>query len=922
MMYFIIFIFVLSQPCGVVVNLVSSSTTPAGVFGRLELFRSPARYEVESWVVMTDETHNGSSTGYNIKASLLVEPTWAAPDYSDILLKFHRSYLLQSPKLHLRRNRLKAEFLPHPSVWDSHTDSIFYAHWKNGVIESAHLDPSDVPDVLNYKKSLISLFQFQAVDGEHVESDISGKCDVIYESISTTTFKKTKVRCSAEEEDPEAEDGSEEDSEDSEPSSELEYAVDAQSGALVAAHARQALRLGPRGAALGLRAGASARRAGPAPAAPAAPAPAPPGPLPAALSPLGLAPVFGEDPLADHTTTFIATSHTMHLPRCNLFCESMRKDGADRPSKYTRRCGAQPLEEAVERARPALQAEEAGRGGGAEQAAAAAELLPALRAAREPELAALLRRESLEPVRPALVRLLALAGTAAAHRAADGLLRLAAPAPPPLAREYLAAAALAARPRPALVAALLRLGGEARDAAAGGAALLAAAAAAPRAGPAAAAAARDHLLRSLARCKEEECRAVRLLALGNLRREDTAEALLEHAERGAGAAARAALHALQAAPPAALRPAPRRRRLLALACGAGRPLRERAAALDLAARRAPLAAPAELRALLAAAAACGPRELRRLLWQRLRQLAADDPAVAAALRAQPLTLVSWDAQAQPGTSSVLVRSTGWAALGQRARLESVQVAAGGLLSSGRVRLVLDAAGAESEQLAVEMWTRGLEALAGTPGAASGDRDEPDEPDESDESDAAVAGGLELGVGGARLAGLRLFVGRAELLGHVWAGAGSEPTPVLRALRPLRALEARAALVAGAALHWRRRAAAALALDAQAQVSLWSRSARAELELRAAVAGHVSAAAGPLRGWARSSAAPRLRLAADLDFYDGVTLCVRAHVHAAPLRHEAALGGGRRAASLPAPGRTLALGADNDRACRRLVAPEH
>ncbi|XP_059061644.1 microsomal triacylglycerol transfer protein-like [Achroia grisella] len=904
MMYFIIFIFVLSQPCGVVVNLVSSSSTPAADFGRLELFRSPARYEVESWVVMTDETHNGSSTGYNIKASLLVEPTWAAPDYSDILLKFH----LQSPKLHLRRNRLKAEFLPHPSVWDSHTDSIFYAHWKNGVIESAHLDPSDVPDVLNYKKSLISLFQFQAVDGKHVESDISGKCDVIYESISTTTFKKTKVRCSAEEEDPEAEDGS------------GTRRTRSRSGALVAAHARQALRLGPRGAALGLRAGASARRAGPGPAAPAAPAPGPgPGPLPAALSPLGLAPVFGEDPLADHTTTFIATSHTMHLLRCNLFCESMRKNGADRPSKYTRRCGVQPLEEAVERARPALQAEEAGRGGGVEQAAAAAELLPALRAAREPELAALLRRESLEPVRPALVRLLALAGTEAAHRAADGLLQLAAPAPPPLAREYLAAAALGARPRPALVAALLRLGGEARDAAAGGAALLAAAAAAPRAGPAAAAAARDHLLRSLARCKEEECRAVRLLALGNLRREDTAEALLEHAERGAGAAARAALHALQAAPPAALRPAPRRRRLLALACGAGRPLRERAAALDLAARRAPLAAPAELRALLAAAAACGPRELRRLLWQRLRQLAADDPAVAAALRAQPLTLVSWDAQAQPGTSSVLVRSTGWAALGQRARLESVQVAAGGLLSSGRVRLVLDAAGAESEQLAVEMWTRGLEALAGTPGAASGDRDEPDEPDESD---AAVAGGLELGVGGARLAGLRLFEGRAELLGHVWAGAGSEPTPVLRALRPLRAREARAALVAGAALHWRRRAAAALALDAQAQVSLWSRSARAELELRAAVAGHVSAAAGPLRGWARSSAAPRLRLAADLDFYDGVTLCVRAHVHAAPLRHEAALGGGRRAASLPAPGRTLALGADNDRACRRLVAPEH
>lgn len=48
------------------------------------------------------------------------------------------------------------------------------------------------------------------------------------------------------------------------------------------------------------------------------------------------------------------------------------------------------------------------------------------------------------------------------------------------------------------------------------------------------------------------CRAVRLRALGHLRREDGAELLLEHAARGGRAPALAALDALAAMPPSAL----------------------------------------------------------------------------------------------------------------------------------------------------------------------------------------------------------------------------------------------------------------------------------------------------------------------------------------------------------------------------------
>lgn len=49
--------------------------------------------------------------------------------------------------------------MPYESVWDSYSESIFYAHWSHGEIKVAYLDPDELPDVLNYKKSLLSLFQ-------------------------------------------------------------------------------------------------------------------------------------------------------------------------------------------------------------------------------------------------------------------------------------------------------------------------------------------------------------------------------------------------------------------------------------------------------------------------------------------------------------------------------------------------------------------------------------------------------------------------------------------------------------------------------------------------------------------------------------------------------------------------------------------
>lgn len=123
--------------------------------------------------------------------------------------------------------------------------------------------------------------------------------------------------------------------------------------------------------------------------------------------------------------------------------------------------------------------------------------------------------------------------------------------------------------------------------------------------------------------------------------------------------------------------------------------------------------------------------------------------------------------------------------------------------------------------------------------------------------------------------------QTELLGHIWSGSGSSPTPVVRALLPLREWRVRVPLQAGVPLRAEGSAGGALALDAHALVSLWHRTARARLTLRAALHAHVSAhvrtAWASLHARTHTEAEARLHIATHLDFYDGVSLCVRADI---------------------------------------------
>lgn len=149
---------------------------------------APSSYELESAVLINDVSRADKEVGYNIRAALHVAPLWGLQ--TDYLLQFR----LVSPKLYLRGSHVLAEYMPHDSLWDSHSDTAFYAHWKDGIIQNTYLDPEEPPDILNYKKAIVSLFQFQPV-GEYNETDVSGECAVLYETLSEHVFRKIKRRC-------------------------------------------------------------------------------------------------------------------------------------------------------------------------------------------------------------------------------------------------------------------------------------------------------------------------------------------------------------------------------------------------------------------------------------------------------------------------------------------------------------------------------------------------------------------------------------------------------------------------------------------------------------------------------------------------------------------------------------------------------
>lgn len=120
------------------------------------------------------------------------------------ILSFNESKLLkltvESPQLHVRPHGSlsQTEFEFHRSPLDNYQNNDFYGVWESGNISNIYYQVDENIALLNVKKSILSLFQFNVNDGDYIEFSESGRCDVSSRQISQTGVRKMKRNCDLE----------------------------------------------------------------------------------------------------------------------------------------------------------------------------------------------------------------------------------------------------------------------------------------------------------------------------------------------------------------------------------------------------------------------------------------------------------------------------------------------------------------------------------------------------------------------------------------------------------------------------------------------------------------------------------------------------------------------------------------------------
>lgn len=145
-----------------------------------------------SYAVVNDVTINhrkgGKNIGYRLNGILKVGAIWGTDEQK--LLKFH----LISPRLQTKSEKSN-NYVDQSSPLDAVSNLEFYAIWHLGKITKSFFGKKEDPSVVNLKKALISLFQYQLMDGRYVEDDVSGNCNVVYRSKSANQYEKMKTNC-------------------------------------------------------------------------------------------------------------------------------------------------------------------------------------------------------------------------------------------------------------------------------------------------------------------------------------------------------------------------------------------------------------------------------------------------------------------------------------------------------------------------------------------------------------------------------------------------------------------------------------------------------------------------------------------------------------------------------------------------------
>uniref|UniRef100_A0A1Q3FP29 Putative microsomal triglyceride transfer protein n=1 Tax=Culex tarsalis TaxID=7177 RepID=A0A1Q3FP29_CULTA len=262
-------------------------------------------------------------------------------------------------------------------------------------------------------------------------------------------------------------------------------------------------------------------------------------------------------------------------------------------------------------------------------------------------------------------------------------------------------------------------------------------------------------------------------------------------------------------------------------------------------------------------------ELKQYLLQKLRMLADRWPEFADMLRKVILRdskLNNYHVLGARGLSTALTRTYSTVP-SFNASLESLQEMSGGVLKRGVVDLALEVGEEKFSMFTLGLFAGGMSSFVSSGG---------DEEENEDDSDAIA--GMELTVQGSVLRPLVFFDGKGELMGHVWSGTASEPTPAYQATTLLQDNEERFALQNGAILRLSTLGAISIDLNGQVTMSLWGRNAQSKVKQNTGIAlqGSLLLETSFIKLSVEFSVnqEPQLHLSSDLDFSSDTSLCMK------------------------------------------------
>ncbi|XP_052865704.1 microsomal triacylglycerol transfer protein [Anopheles cruzii] len=766
-------------------------------------------------------------TGYHIRATVIVGAVWGDDEVKLLKIKIVNPTVLSIPENkagHFER-----------------TEQTFYALWNSGHIRSIHFLPSDASiPVRNFKKAIAALFQYQLMDGTFEEDDPSGRCLAKYISHSSTRYHKFKSDCQYHAKRIEREEYPLRSSINTSRSAEFTVSSD---GALQKVISQDYVKYM----------------------------------------------LNAQNQLGAYYESIMRLDVEENAQQIDILEGSSLKDimaqlDLDNDtlvtnSEHRSGCGNDQCDEIIEmfkQYRKSLLNDNIGK---KESSSALVALVNVARTSTTEVLRRLLETKTSFKFKGQLMDLLGAAQTLASHNAAKPELKYDSDEELFLSERYLQALAIGTRPRKEIIEDLLEMAQKETKSEKFADSLIQCLASMTRCF----ALLEEHSYESvtvkkvvsffterLKICRKDPCKLKYIRGLHNLKCPESADLLVNLAQEGSSTVSVAAMKALRSFS-VYLWNDEFRAKFEDIFFQVSKPYDSsaRILALDILLDSKPNYL--ELAHLVQFLKSKDKAyELKQYLLQKLRLLSAQCSDFAVILEKvieSDHSIKNYHVLGPRGLSTALSRTFSTNP-SFNASLTSLQEMKGGVLKRGIVDLTLDVTDERTSLFTLGLYTGGLSSFASNNG---------DDSDGSNDDEETI-GGMELSVQGTVMRPLQFFNGKGELMGHIWSGTASEPTPAYQATTLLQDNEEIFPTHNGGTLKLTATGAISIDLNGQVSISIWSQKANCKVEQNTAItmAGELSLdtlfASSAVRFSANQE--PKLHLSAALDFSGDPALCMQ------------------------------------------------